>query len=134
MGAPMLGDVVHLSTRNLLLAALVFVGAGCTYAHAQPSATTYWNENFRGDQIDDISRAWAAIRAEFDLDVDLRECLISYAGGRGGVATIHFTVRPRVMETESGPRLEPPRHFIANIDTDRVQVFRDGEGELVTPR
>lgn len=126
---------MHSSIRRLLLAAvLTLVSASCVNAHDQPSAHTYWNENFRGDQIDDINRAWAAIRAEFDLDVELRECLISYGRGQSGPATIHFTVSPRVIETEAGPRLEPLRYFIANVDAERVQVFREGEGELVTPR
>jgi hypothetical protein len=129
-------DVMHsavLWKRATVAVLLSWTSASCANAHAQPTAT-YWHESFRGDQVDDINRAWTAIRAEFRLDANLRDCLIGYARGPNGVATVHFAINPRVVETTTGRRLGPVLYFIANVDAERVHVFQEGEGEVVIPQ
>ena len=84
--------------------------------------------------MDDIVRAWGAVRAELNVDASLRDCLISYSGGRGGVATVHFTVSPPISNEAAGQQVIEPKYYVVNIQGDRIHVFPEGQGEVVNPR
>lgn len=117
--------------RRAILAILPTVGAAaCVGADAQPSST-YRNQYFRGDQVETILRAWTAIRTEFNLSARLRDCLISYSGGGEYAATIHFAVRPDVINDRGEQHVGEVRYYVANVDGETIHVFREGQGEIV---
>ncbi|MEZ5959462.1 MAG: hypothetical protein R3C30_03415 [Hyphomonadaceae bacterium] len=111
-----------------MFAAPLMVGSAAAGTEGRP---VFWNHHFRGDQLDDIIRAWDAVRREFDLTQGLRGVLVSYAGSP--LATIAFTLPPEIEEIEGVQRVGRPRHFIVNVEGDRIYVFPEGQGDLVVP-
>lgn len=105
-------------------------GGGCASAQST-SRPLDWHAYFSGEQIDDIVRAWMALRTEHNVAQSLRDCAISYSGGRGRVATIHFLVRPVITTTAEGHAVGPTRNFVVNVQGDNVHVFPEGQGEIV---